>query len=78
MIEEKNYYDEKYDISSYAHEQIRFCIVVNSFNPAINRLYLRNLDSIFQQQYQNYHIAYISDASNDSSQKYVQAYMEVN
>lgn len=60
------------------HNQIRFCIFTTSYNNARNRLYLRNLDSIFQQEYQNYHIVYGSDASTDGTAVYVQAYMEVN
>ena len=31
------------------------------------RLYLRNLDSIFQQDYQNYYIVYFDDNSPDKT-----------
>jgi glycosyltransferase involved in cell wall biosynthesis len=47
-------------------EQIRFCVFVPSFNNARLRYYMRNLDSIFQQDYKNYHVVYVNDASKDN------------
>ena len=41
-------------------------------------MYLRSLDSIFQQDYKNYHLVYIDDNSDDNSAWYVEKYMEVN
>ena len=67
LDEEKSYYDKKYEISKYIHDQISLCVWVPSFNNAQNRLYLRNLDSIFQQEYQNYHVVYVNDASTDGT-----------
>ncbi len=53
--------------------------MVPSYNNAVKtRLYLRNLDSIFQQEYKNYHVVYINDGSTDGTGKYVKDYMEVN
>jgi glycosyltransferase involved in cell wall biosynthesis len=53
--------------------------VVPSYNNAQKtRLYLRNLDSIFQQEYKNYHLVYFNDASTDGTGEYVKDYMEVN
>ena len=49
-----------------------------SFNNAKNKLYLRNLDSVFQQDYQNYHVVYVNDASKDGTGEYVKDYMEEN
>ena len=54
------------------------CVFVPSFNNVKNRLYLRNLDSIFQQNYKNYHLVYVNDASTDGTGEYVQAYMDEN
>ncbi len=71
MAEEQEYYEKKYQISEYMHEQIGMCIFVHSFNNAQNRLYLRNLDSIFQQNYQNYHLVYVNDASTDETEDLV-------
>ena len=51
------------------------CVFVPSYNNAQSRLYLRNLDSIFQQNYKNYHVVYVNDASTDGTGEYVQAYM---
>ena len=42
------------------------------------RLYLRNLDSIFQQDYHNYHIVYVNDFSTDGTGDYVEKYFKVN
>lgn len=53
------------------HEQIGMCIFVHSFNNAQNRLYLRNLDSIFQQNYENYHLVYVNDASTDETEDFI-------
>lgn len=41
-------------------------------------MYLRNLDSIFQQDYQNYHLIYFDDNSDDGTGEFVEKYMEVN
>lgn len=49
LEEEKEYYEKKYEISKYIHDQVRFCVYVPSYNNAHSRIYLRNLDSIFQQ-----------------------------
>lgn len=54
------------------------CIFVPSFNNAKTKLYLRNLDSIFQQDYKNYHLVYVNDASTDGTGDYVKSYMEEN
>jgi glycosyltransferase involved in cell wall biosynthesis len=54
------------------------CINLPSYNNALSRIYLRNLDSIFQQEYQNYHLVYVNDASTDGTGDYVKAYMEEN
>lgn len=47
--------------------QLPFCIVTPSYNNVNSKLYLRNLDSLFMQNYDNYHIVYIDDASPDKT-----------
>lgn len=54
-------------------EQKPIVIVVPSFN---NRNYvLKNLDSIFCQQYDNYHVIYIDDQSHDGTAQLVRSYI---
>jgi glycosyltransferase involved in cell wall biosynthesis len=50
-------------------------VYVPSFNNAKRRHYLRNLDSIFQQEYRNYHVVYVNDASEDETGQQVKNYM---
>jgi len=38
--------------------------------------YKKNLDSIFSQQYQNYHVIYIDDYSNDGTGEAIKSYIE--
>jgi hypothetical protein len=49
LKEEKEFYDKKYETSKYIRDQIGICVYLPSYNNAKNRLYLRNLDSVFQQ-----------------------------
>ena len=64
---EEKYYDKHYHIKAYDKYQLRFCIVVPSYNNVKSKLHLRNLDSMFMQDYQNYHIVYIDDHSPDKT-----------
>ena len=59
----------KYNISQYqtADKQLPFCIVIPSYQNAANNLLYRNLDSIFMQNYTNYHIVYMDDNSPDNT-----------
>ena len=63
LQEEEKYYHKRYQIRDYIHQQLPFCIVVPSYNNVKSRLFLRNLDSIFMQNYDNFHVVYIDDAS---------------
>lgn len=76
MEDEEVYYESFYEISRYNQNQLRFCIVVPSYNNYKSRLYLRNLDSIFMQDYENYHVVYIDDASPDKTGEYVKKYIQ--
>jgi len=51
----------------------RIVVVVASYN---NQLYYRrNLDSIFTQNYENYHVLYINDCSTDNTLVLVESYV---
>lgn len=54
-------------MDSYFKRQLRFCIVVNSYRNAQNGLMYRNIDSILQQNYTNYHVVYTDDFSPDQT-----------
>src|SRR5688500_7181101 len=56
------------------NEYKRFVIVIPSFNNSM--LYRENLDSVFQQNYQNYHVIYIDDCSNDHTAVLVESYIK--
>lgn len=60
---EKKYYEEKYQISAYPEQP--FCIVIPTFNNVQGNRYIHNLNSILQQDYSNYRIILIDDASED-------------
>ena len=63
-------------MDSYFNNQLRFCIVVNSYNNAHNGLIYRNIDSILQQNYTNYHVVYTDDDSPDQTGEMVQKYLK--
>ena len=52
-------------MTSYA--ELPFCIVIPSFNNNANNRIINNINSILQQQYSNYHIVFIDDASDDGT-----------
>jgi hypothetical protein len=70
-----NRWNIQYQIGFYHSRQLPFCLVVNSYNNAQSGLIYRNIDSILQQNYTNYHIAYTDDASTDSTGAKVQQYL---
>ena len=74
MNAEKKYYEEKYNISQYK-KQLPICIVATGFNNTKFDRYKFNLNSIFRQQYDNFHVVYVDDASPDRTAKAVNAYM---
>ena len=76
MDQESQYYESVYNISRYNKNQLRFCLIVPSYNNVESQLYLRNLDSIFMQDYQNYHVVYIDDASKDHTGQFVKDYVK--
>lgn len=48
------------------------------YNSVKSKIYLRSLDSIFQQAYDNYHVVIFNDASKDGAKEYLQKYMDGN
>lgn len=48
---------------------------MNSYNNADNGLFYRNIDSILQQNYTNYHVVYTDDKSPDSTGYSVKKYL---
>ena len=69
------YYQTKYSLKNYEKE-IPLCIVVPSFNNIQNDRYKKLMQTVLYQQYNNYHIVFIDDASTDetlnATKKYVQ------
>jgi len=65
MTEQFDRWNSQYQIDFYHSKQLPFCLVVNSYNNARNGLIYRNIDSILQQNYTNYHVIYTDDFSND-------------
>ena len=63
---ERKYYEERYSISKYEKE-IPMCIVMASYNNVEFDRYKFNLISVHRQQYSNYKIVYIDDASTDDT-----------
>jgi cellulose synthase/poly-beta-1,6-N-acetylglucosamine synthase-like glycosyltransferase len=76
MEYEKSYYEDNYQISQYENVQLPFCIIVPSYNNAKSEIYLRNLDSIFMQDYKNYRVVYIDDKSPDKTGDFVNEYIK--
>lgn len=70
--QERDYYERKYNLSRYP--ELPFCIVVPSYNNVAGGRYLRNLNSIFQQEYSNYRVIYLDDASDDGTGERVRQY----
>jgi glycosyltransferase involved in cell wall biosynthesis len=55
-------------------EQKRFVVVIPSFNNS--NWYRENLDSVFAQDYENYHVIYIDDFSTDGTAQLVESYIQ--
>ena len=50
------------------------CVVIPSYNNAADRRYFHNMNSILQQDYDNYRIIFIDDASDDGTGSLIQKY----
>lgn len=58
----------------FTAQEVHFVVVVPSFNN--EQYYRENLDSIFSQDYPNFRVIYINDASTDRTGELVQAYIK--
>ncbi|MBS0586159.1 MAG: glycosyltransferase family 2 protein [Verrucomicrobia bacterium] len=68
--EEQNMAEKRFDVT----KEQEFVIVVPSYNN--EAYYQKNLDSIFSQEYQNFRVIYINDASSDNTGACVEAYVK--
>ncbi len=57
-------------------EDKHFAVVIPSYNN--EKWCIKNLDSVFLQDYQNFHVIYINDASTDNTGILVQEYVKKN
>ncbi len=79
---EKKYYEEDYprldklyNISKYPDE-ISFCLIAPGINNNQNNRIEYHLNSIFSQNYTNYLLVLIDDASTDGSQEIYRRYLD--
>ena len=69
-------YEEKYNISKY--EEKPFCVVIPTYNNAEDERFQRNIDSLLTQEYSNYRVLVIDDASPDSTGEILRGYLSGN
>jgi glycosyltransferase involved in cell wall biosynthesis len=69
--------EETYHYNDYKTE-LPFCIVVPSFNNAKNFRYEYNLQSIFNQDYKNYRVVIVDDASSDNTSALIKHFLKRN
>ena len=62
---ERQYYQNKYHINQY--KELPFCIIVPTFNNKLKRRHIRNIRSVFNQDYTQFRVAIIDDASVDGT-----------
>ena len=53
-----------------------FCVTVLSHNNIENNRYVKVMQSILQQEYENYHIVFIDDMSTDQTLAETKKYLE--
>jgi CDP-glycerol glycerophosphotransferase len=51
-------------------------VFILSYNNEPYNRYKANLDSVFQQNYENYFVVYVNDVSSDRTGELVQKYMD--
>ena len=67
FLRERLYYKRKYWKEWRNTEDTHFCVIIISHNNVENDRYLKNLQTIKYQNYQNYHIVFIDDDSTDDT-----------
>jgi cellulose synthase/poly-beta-1,6-N-acetylglucosamine synthase-like glycosyltransferase len=63
LIEEDKIFQEDYNI--YVYQEKPICVVVPTYNNVEDDRYAKNMDSILNQNYKNYRVIVIDDASKD-------------
>ena len=56
----------------------QLCVIVTSYNNGENKLYEKNVKSIMRQNYNNYKVIYIDDASTDNTMNIVKRFVGEN
>ena len=56
-------------------EELAFCLIILSHNNVPNDRYKFVMDTIFYQDYENYHIIFIDDASTDATTEHTRNYI---
>lgn len=59
-------YENKYNLSKYTKE-LPLCVIIPSYNNIDDDRYRKVLDTIKMQNYSNYHMVFIDDASTDET-----------
>lgn len=77
LQKEETRLEETYHFSDYTTE-LPFCIIVPSFNNAKNFRYEYNLQSIFNQDYSNYRVVIVDDASTDNTTALIKHFLKKN
>lgn len=67
-------FERKYQISKF--EEIHTCIMVPSYNNEPNFRYIWSLESLLQQEYSNYRVIIVDDASTDKTASLVAKYLK--
>ena len=57
-------------------EELGFCLIILSHNNVPNDRYKLVMDTILYQDYNNYHIIFIDDASTDATSELTRNYMK--
>lgn len=67
-----------YKINEYTDisKQVRFCVTILSHNNIQNNRYIKVMKSIVMQKYDNYHIVFIDDNSDDNNMNGTIDYMK--
>ena len=73
VVKEREYYEQKFSVSKY--EQLPFCIVIPSHNNVKDNRHINNIRSVLMQDYKNYHIVFIDDASTDGTGDEIEKYL---
>ncbi len=71
---EKKHYDDKFKTNSYSKE-LHACVIVPSFKNNADFRYAWNIESIMQQEYSNFRVIIVDDASPDKTGEVLAKYL---